>query len=296
MMCKITDQILSRPVVFDQKKKNVRMKMSLNRAFTVLMAVYKNDSPVLFDMALNSVFENTMQPQCVLLVVDGPIPQLLEDVITKYRQKAIFNVHYLPDNVGLANALNAGISKVETEWIVRADADDYNLPNRFEVLSHNMTSDIGLMGSFIQEVDKNNIKLGIRKVATTHSEILKFAKYRNPFNHMSVCYRTNAARAAGGYPNIFLKEDYALWATMLSQGVLSKNLDVVLVNATAGLDMYKRRGGLKYALAEIELQRHLLGVGIKSGFSALVHGSSRALAFLLPSSVRGFLYEKILRS
>jgi len=270
--------------------------MCIDKTFTVLMAVYKNECPRLFDMALASVFDNSMQPNKVLLIVDGPIPNKLEQVVEKYREKQIFDCYYLQTNVGLANALNAGISKVDTEWIVRADADDYNLPNRFEVLSHNMTSDIGLMGSFIQEVDKNNIKLGIRKVATTHSEILKFAKYRNPFNHMSVCYRTKAARAAGGYPNIFLKEDYAMWATMLSQGVLSKNLDVVLVNATAGLDMYKRRGGLKYALAEIELQRHLLGVGIKSGFSALVHGSSRALAFLLPSSVRGFLYEKILRS
>ena len=270
--------------------------MASQKTFTVLMAVYKNDDPALFDMALNSVFENTLLPQRVLLIVDGPIPHMLDAVIIKYRHKNIFDVHYLPKNVGLANALNEGISMISTEWIIRADADDYNLPNRFEILVNNMSSDIGLMGSLIQEVDKDNTKLGIRRVASKHVDILKFAKYRNPFNHMSVCYRASAAKAAGGYPDIFLKEDYALWATMLSQGVLSKNLDIVLVNATAGVDMYKRRGGVKYALAEIELQRHLLRVGIKSRLSAFIHGSSRAAAFLLPSSIRGLLYTKILRS
>lgn len=270
--------------------------MACKDTFTVLMAVYKNDDPSLFDIALSSVFENTLQPNKILLVVDGPIPDQLNEIIKKYLKNDIFEVCYMPSNVGLANALNRGISMIETEWIIRADADDYNFPNRFQCIFDNISPDIGLIGSYIQEVDKYNVKLGIRQVATTHSEILKFAKYRNPFNHMSVCYRTSAAKAAGGYPNIFLKEDYALWATMLSQGVLSQNLDLILVNATAGADMYKRRGGLKYALAEIQLQRHLFSVGIKSRFSALIHGSARAFAFLLPSSVRGFIYEKILRS
>jgi hypothetical protein len=73
-------------------------------------------------------------------------------------------------------------------------------------------------------------------------------------------------------------------------------LDKVLVDATAGKEMFRRRGGLQYALAEVELQRHLVRCGLKSYLSALIDGALRSIIFLAPNNVRQFFYLKFLRT
>jgi hypothetical protein len=112
---------------------------------------------------------------------------------------------------------------------------------------------------------------------------------------MSVGYLTSTVKNAGGYPAIHLKEDYALWAKLLSQGCNVCNLDVVLVDATAGVEMFQRRGGLRYALAEIDLQRHLVVCGLKSSPIALMDGVLRSAVFLAPNVVREYFYINFLR-
>ena len=266
--------------------------------FTVLMAVYRSDDLGLFERAVKSVYANTVRPDAFVLVVDGPVPEALHNAIMHQQAKYGLEVLYLPTNVGLARALNAGLMRVHTKWVVRADADDYNVPDRFALQAAVMQSEdsVDLVGGAIQEVEPDGRQLAVRRTVERHAEILQYAAYRNPFNHMTVAYRTELALRCGGYPNIHLKEDYALWAQMLASGARALNLPDVLVLATAGKDMYRRRGGLRYALAEVSLQRHLVRTELKSPFAALLQGLSRATVFLLPSVIRGWIYEKLLRA
>lgn len=263
--------------------------------FTVLMSVYGKDDIQLFKRAVLSVYSNSILPSAFMLVVDGPVNSALEEQILAFERDFKIQVIWLPVNGGLANALNIGINEVETEWVVRADSDDFNLPNRFEEQVKLMSSNIDLMGGAIQEVDREGQKLAIRRTPASDIEIRKFAKYRNPFNHMTVAFRTELALQCGGYPNIYLKEDYALWALMIKHGARTLNTPVILVEATTGRDMYKRRGGWRYAKAEIELQHHLVACGIKPGASAFIHGTARASVFLMPQVLRGWIYERLLR-
>jgi glycosyltransferase involved in cell wall biosynthesis len=263
--------------------------------FTVLMAVYHRDDPELFELAVNSVFSNTVKPHDFILVVDGPVGVELARVILALERSFPMRIFWLPKNGGLANALNVGLSYVRTEWVLRADADDYNLPYRFERQLTFMEEGVDLFGSAIVEVDKDGQHLGYRVPPCDWSSIRRFAKLRNPFNHMTVGFRVELARRCGGYPNIHLKEDYGLWASMMMNGAKVANSPDALVEATAGRDMYIRRGGWKYAKAEIELQSHLMHCHIKSLFSACVHGGLRAIVFLAPGRIRGFIYEKVLR-
>lgn len=267
--------------------------------FTVLMAVYRADDINLFVRAVNSVYENTLQPDAFVLVVDGPVPDGLHREICSLQERYGIEVLPLPKNVGLAKALNAGLETVRTEWVVRADADDYNLPARFSLqadVARRCGGRVDIMGGAIQEVDTSGNALAIRRTAIKHDEIIKYAAYRNPFNHMTIAYKTQLARRCGGYPDIHLKEDYALWAKMLASDSQALNLPDIIVHATAGKDMYRRRGGVRYALAEIALQRLLVSLGLKSHAMALVHGLSRAGVFLLPPTIRGWFYENLLRS
>ena len=113
---------------------------------------------------------------------------------------------------------------------------------------------------------------------------------------MSVAYRKSSVLSCGGYPNIYLKEDYALWVLMLQSGFCAVNLPSILVHATAGLDMYKRRGGMKYVYSEYLIQQHLVNCGVKSWPKALIHGLIRSLVFIFPSFIRGVIYKNFLRS
>ena len=263
------------------------------------MAVYKNDDITLFKRAVQSVFENTLLPNAFVLVVDGQVPNPLGKIITSLESEYKLETLHLPVNVGLAKALNAGLTKVRTKWVARADADDYNDPERFALQANAIArsdNTIDIVGGAIQEIDVYGKPLAVRRTVENHSDIMRYASYRNPFNHMTVVYKTEFAIQNGGYPHIHLKEDYALWAQMLSNGARALNLPNILVFATAGKEMYSRRGGLKYATAEISLQRHLVRTGIKSLPMAIVHGISRATVFILPSFCRGWIYERFLRT
>ena len=267
--------------------------------FTVLMAVYCRDDARLFEQAIESVRHNSLKPDEFLLMVDGPVPAPIEQVIRRYSDEGSVRPVRLSENVGLAKALNHGLALVRTAWVVRADADDVNVPHRFETQAEailRVANQVDVLGGAILEVDKRGAPLAIREVPLTHQEIVRRLGKRSPFNHMTVAYRLSTVREAGGYPtDMHLKEDYGLWASMIAKGARCQNINHILVKATTGIDMYRRRGGLRYVKSEWRLQFRLFDLGCKGLLSAVLYGHLRSFVFLLPSSVRGWIYLHLLR-
>jgi glycosyltransferase involved in cell wall biosynthesis len=263
------------------------------------MALYRRDKPSLFEKALQSIFDNTLQPQQILLVVDGPIPVGLENMLFKFHKLFPNRITELrlKENLGLAKALNEGLQQISQEWVVRADADDVNLPNRFEELANiiHARPDLDILGSAIAEVDESGNFLAKRVVPCDQSAIFKYAQFRNPMNHMSVAFKRKSILGLGGYPNLHLKEDYALWAKALGHQLKFANTEQVLVHATTNMSMYDRRGGFRLAKTEIALQQLLVSCGLKSAPRAVFDGLVRAGFCLVPSQFRRFLYLKLLR-
>jgi glycosyltransferase involved in cell wall biosynthesis len=259
------------------------------------MAVYQKDNPELLKKAILSAFDNSLPPLEMILVVDGPVDLTLKNTITNLKDRFKIRALYLKKNSGLANALNKGLKLVKTKWVARADADDINLPNRFEIQKKLADEGYSLIGGAIQEIDSFGRFLHIRKPPLRNTQIINFAKYRNPFNHMTIMYKLDDVLAVGGYPSLYLREDYALWAKMLSKGIPSINVQDVLVYATAGESMLKRRGGWVYAKNEVYLQQHLIACGIKGKFSGVMTGIVRAFIFIMPLFLRSFFYDFFLR-
>jgi glycosyltransferase involved in cell wall biosynthesis len=273
--------------------------MSFPGGFTVLMAVYRKDDVDLFSRAVHSVFANTLAPNHCLIVVDGQVTEALDTAIVDLEKTYSPKIQFLrlTNNLGLAKALNAGIREIHTEWIVRADADDINLPNRFKELANaiNGNLDIDLLGSNILEIDKAGSPVAIREVPGSEADIRQFVKTRNPFNHMTVAYRRDAVMECGFYPNVYLREDYALWCKFLFRKKRVMNISQVLVHATAGRDMYARRGGWKYAKAEWQMQKLLVDSSLKGMGRGLLDGLLRSAIFMIPASLRGYIYRHFLR-
>jgi glycosyltransferase involved in cell wall biosynthesis len=276
------------------------MGINFKGKFSVLIAVYKNDDPKLFKQALKSIFDNVLAPSKVILVVDGPLTKELDQEIKFYSTSYNnFLVKRLQSNVGLAAALNEGLKLVKTEWVARADSDDFNHPLRFKKQAeflHSYDDNLDLFGSGIIEVDNYGNKLMKRLLPSCADDIIKFTRRRNPFNHNTVIYRTQFVISVGGYPSIYLKEDYALWASMIAANARIANSPEVLVDANVKNMIQIRRGGLRYAFSEIALQRHLYRCKIKNLPATVFDGTARAMIFLLPYQIRKAIYCFFLRN
>ncbi len=68
----------------DLKKREERNDREEYPPFSVAMCVYGGDNPEWFDRALESIIFQTVQPEEIVLVVDGPIPQPVQEVIDRY--------------------------------------------------------------------------------------------------------------------------------------------------------------------------------------------------------------------
>jgi len=62
----------------------INIKSSNFPTFSVSMCVYGGDNAEWFDSALNSILHQTVRPQEIVLVVDGPVPDTIYKVICKY--------------------------------------------------------------------------------------------------------------------------------------------------------------------------------------------------------------------
>lgn len=270
--------------------------------FSVAMSVYKNDNPIFFDRALQSITENQkVMPTEIVIIVDGPVDEKINAVIEKYSEKyGNLNVIRLDKNAGLGNALKLAIENAKYELIARMDSDDVSAPNRFEQQLEIMTknSAVDIVGGDISEFIgyENNI-VAKRKVPILDKEIKEYLKTRCPFNHMTVMYKRSAVLKSGNYIDLFYNEDYWLWIRMVENNCIMANTGTILVNARVGEDMYKRRGGKQYFNSEMFLQKYMLKNGIINLPTFVLNSSKRfVVQMLLPNAIREWVFKTFARS
>lgn len=197
--------------------------------YSVLMAVYKKENPVYLEQSLNSMIEQTIMPDEIVIVEDGPLNEGLYRVIEKYCAKYanLMTVVKLPQNRGLGNALNQGINVARNELIARMDSDDISLPVRCEMQlkAFQCKPQLSIVGTQIDEfVGETDHIVSSRVVPSSFKEIKKFSRRRSPFNHPTVMFRKSAVKAAGGYKTFGRKEDLDLFIRMVNEGYKGINL------------------------------------------------------------------------
>ena len=84
--------------------------------FTVAMSVYKNDNTTDFATALLSIYNQTCPPDEIILVIDGPIPEIMHNTINSLKEKiGIIKVVSFKENRGHAAARQAGLENSSYE-------------------------------------------------------------------------------------------------------------------------------------------------------------------------------------
>ena len=101
--------------------------------FSVLLSVYRKEQPAYLRQRLASIFNQTLTPDEVVLVKDGPLTDALDEVVEEYALKfTTLKVVPWPENQGLGKALNEGLKYCSYDLVARMDTDDVAKPERFE--------------------------------------------------------------------------------------------------------------------------------------------------------------------
>lgn len=265
---------------------------------SVLLSVYYKENVHHLSQALDSILHQSVLPTEIILVKDGSLTEELETTLTQYQQKyPLLHIVSLPVNQGLGKALNEGLKHCTYDIVARMDTDDIALPDRFEKQVDFMENhpEIDACSAWIDEfIDSPNNIISRRTLPETPEELYKFGKSRNPLNHPAVMFRKSAVIKAGGYQHFPLFEDYYLWVRMIMNGSKLYNLQEPLLYFRSSTEMYKRRGGLKYALTEIKFQILLHKIGYISFYQMLKNCCTRFIARIIPNQLRSFLYKRIL--
>ena len=268
-------------------------------AFSLLLPVYGRDDPTQLERAFHSaVQEQTRRPDEVVVVRDGPVPEALQATLDRLVAESPVPARLvpLPQNVGLAEALTAGLAACAHDVVARMDADDIALPERFAKQLPVIEAGADVVGSGLYEfADDEAVTLGVRTPPVGAEHIRSYARFHDPFNHPTVVYRRAAVAKAGGYVAVGLMEDYWLFARMLASGAAPANLAEPLVKYRVGAGAYARRGGVAQLRAEIRLQRLMRAARITSPAEAVRNVVVRGGYRLVPVAVRRVLYRALLQ-
>ena len=268
--------------------------------YSCLIAVYYKDNPAYLELSLNSMIEQTICPDEIVLVEDGPLCDDLYRVIERYKinYPDLLQVISLDQNRGLGNALNCGIKHCRNELVARMDSDDISLPHRCEkqLIEFTKNPSLTIVGTQIYEfIDTADNIVCSRAVPVTYDGILKFSRRRSPFNHPTVMYKKSKVIECGGYCTYNRKEDLDLFIRMLRSGYYAINLPEVLLYYRSSIDNLKRRKTWKNCSEYINIMYKFYRQGHLGCLDMLYVLFGQLFIFLAPKKLLKPLSNSLLR-
>ena len=268
---------------------------------SVLMSVYKSETPNYLNRSLQSVWEDQIvKPQKIVLVQDGPISEDLSAIITKWKSFIGNSLVVILNekNLGLTKSLLKGLKAVDTKYVARMDSDDISFPERFKKQFEFLESnpEIAVVGCDIQEFSEKNANMGIRRFPRTIKEAINTIYKANPLAHPAVMMRMSMFDAGISYnPNYRTTQDLALWFDVLAAGYKVANLNEVLLKFRREDEIYHRRANWKDSWLEFKI--HEKGILKLYGFApykSLFPIARFAIRFL-PTIVLKYIYNGSIR-
>lgn len=265
---------------------------------SVLMSVYKKEKSEYFKAALESMMNQTLQPDEILIIKDGPLTTELENVIEETGQKCSYlRTYQFEENVQLGRALRKGVELCAHDFIARMDTDDIACPDRLQkqyeyMLAH---EEIAALGGYMEEFCDDESFSNAKTMPTGAGELRSYARFRNPLNHMTAMLRKQAILEVGNYRHYPFLEDYDLWGRVLAAGYEIDNLPEVLVRARVGNELYGRRGGWDYCKRYLGLRKEQHKLGLTNFVEWIIACAITIAVTVIPSGARKQVYQKVLR-
>ncbi|MEZ8985218.1 amylovoran biosynthesis protein AmsE [Vibrio cyclitrophicus FF160] len=263
----------------------------MSSKFSVLCSLYFKEEPAYLEQCFESLAWQTLEANEVVVVHDGPLTDALYETIDKWKKKLPIKEVILPKNVGLGEALNAGLKECSYALVARVDTDDINHLDRFDkqITYMDLNLDVAALSCDINEFETDPKSPSRIRTVPKSKNIKAYSLKRNPINHMAVIFRKKAIIDVGSYKHLHFMEDYYLWLRLQAKGYKIKNTPGILVSARVGNGMLERRKGIKYAKSELSIMLLMYKLQLAKNPSTFFYFTIRALIRLLPD----FLLTKV---
>lgn len=268
---------------------------------SVVMAVYCSEKAAFLDASIRSVWtEQTLRPDEIVLVEDGPLGEELSEVIKQWKTELgdKFVIMKNDKNLGLTKSLNKGIAVASGDLIARMDSDDVSDPKRFErqlsfFIDH---PKIDIVGGALREFNDDNPCLRVRHFPETDEEASKYICKASPLAHPTVMMRRRIFDDGLRYNEKYrMSQDLALWFDAIMKGYRIANLPEVTINFRTQRDVFKRRSKAK---AWDEFKIYMNGIYRMNGPLTLkyLYPIARLIFRMMPLSIIEIIYKSNMRS
>ena len=269
--------------------------------YSVLMSLYAKEKPEFLSLAIDSMVNQTVKPEQIIIVEDGPLNDSLDMVVEKYVESdpGLFTIIKKEQNLGLGLALNDGLLAARNELVARMDTDDISVLNRCERQLKVFESDNGLsiVGSWVDEFCEtiDNV-VSTRIVPENNRDIYEFSKKRSAFNHPVVMYKKSSVLEAGGYSDLRRNQDIDLFGRMLFKGYKAYNIQESLLYFRTNLGLAKRRKSWENTKSYIKTIKRFWKIGYSSFSDYITVLFCQMVLFLMPARLQSWFYKRFLRS
>ena len=270
-------------------------KSAETKKYSVLMSLYKKENPEYLKSSIDSMLNQSVKPDEIVMVEDGPLTPELYAVLDSY---PILHRVRNKTNLGLGLALNAGLKECRNELVARMDTDDCSKPERCEKQLARFLEKpyLSIVGSHIDEfVDDISNVISQRIVPTTSDDIYNFAKKRSAFNHPTVMYSKTAVLENNGDSDLKRNQDVDLFGRMQFEGYKAENIDEALLWFRSSDELAKRRKSWQNTWSYIATIRKFWKMGYSSFADYVMVGIAQTGMYLMPVKVQNFVYKKFLR-
>ena len=268
-------------------------KSAETKKYSVLMSLYKKENPEYLKSSIDSMLNQSVKPDEIVMVEDGPLTPELYAVLDSY---PILHRVRNKTNLGLGLALNAGLKECRNELVARMDTDDCSKPERCEKQLARFLEKpyLSIVGSHIDEfVDDISNVISQRIVPTTSDDIYNFAKKkRSAFNHPTVMYSKTAVLENNGYSDLKRNQDVDLFGRMQFEGYKAENIDEALLWFRSSDELAKRRKSWQNTWSYIATIRKFWKMGYSSFADYAMVGIAQTGMYLMPVKVQNFVYKK----
>ena len=279
--------------MFDSRRLDHGNKIS------VLASLYIHSKPSDFQRCLQSIASQTLAPDQVVIVLDGPVVAEIDSLIQSFSDRLPIQTLVFEQNQGLGKALGAGLKMCKHDLVARVDTDDISLAQRFEMQVEFLrrNNEVAVLGTAMREIYcfKGKKIIRNRRGARDRFDLAKTARVRNPLNHPTVMFRKTVVDSVGGYVDCPFFEDYYLWAKLLLANHQISNLSEVLVETEIDEDYFIRRGGWDYLRAERQFLNRLRKLRFLKTHQIIVWIMVRVPLRIVPTNFREFIYMSMLR-
>jgi len=264
--------------------------------YSVLMSLYKKEKPEYLRLAIDSMLNQTVKPDEIVIVEDGPLTDELYAVLDEYGEQ----LHRVKNekNIGLGLALNNGLNACRNELVARMDTDDISKPTRCEkqLKRFEEKPELSIVGAWVDEFYTSPDEVvSTRAVPTESDDIYNFAKKRSAFNHPVVMYRKSKVLENNGYSDLRRNQDVDLFGRMLFSGCKAENIGEALLFFRSNDDLAKRRKSWENTKSYIDTIKKFWKMGYASFSDYAMVAIAQTGMYLTPVKMQHWVYKKFLR-